>query len=373
MEPVLDESPLGAWHRAHGARMGAFAGWAMPLEYEGTGSLAEHAAVRSGSGVFDVSHLGTLTVQGAAGGALLNDLLTNDLLAVSPGRAQYTLLLNEQGGIVDDLLAYRVRPDLITVVPNAANNAAVAEVLREHAQRPGYRSQVTITDDQRSIAVLAVQGPGSGEILARLGLPVDLPYLGCVEVPHPAGPLALARSGYTGERGFEILVPVAQALALWQAVVTAGALPVGLIARDILRTEMGYPLHGQDIGPDVTPGESGLDWAVARHKPHFRGRAALLAHEPRSTLLGLMAVDRGIARSGMAVLWEGKPIGHVTSGAFSPVLGRGIALARVATAGTGPAPDTTAPALGDEVVVSVRGRAVAFTVTRPPFVASRCR
>jgi aminomethyltransferase len=355
----LRRTPLDDLHRRAGARMGDFGGWDMPIEYP-TGVVAEHTAVRTDVGVFDVSHMGKLVARGPGAADALNAILANDLGRIGPGRAQYTLLCTEQGGVVDDLLAYLASPDEVVLVPNAANAGTVRDVIAGLLP-PG----VALADRQEQDGILAVQGPRSAEVLTGLGvLPADadLPYMGFLAGSFRGAPALACRSGYTGERGFEVVLEVEELPELWSAVVAAGAVPCGLGARDTLRTEMGYPLHGQDISPSITPVEAGLGWAIGWDKPQFPGRAALLrqrAEGPRRSLRGVRMEGRGIPRPGMAVSDErGARVGTTTSGTFSPTLRAGIALALVDAGIT----------VGSPVAVDIRGREVPARIVRTPFV-----
>ncbi|CAA9329187.1 MAG: Aminomethyltransferase (glycine cleavage system T protein) [uncultured Friedmanniella sp.] len=362
----LHRSPLHDRHLQAGAKFAAFGGWSMPLEYAGAGVLAEHHAVRSAVGLFDVSHLGKVRVAGPAAAAFLNRCLTADLDRIGPGQAQYTLICNDDGGVVDDLIAYLLSPDEVFLIPNAANTAQVVSMLRAVAP-----AGVEVVDQHTEHAVLAVQGPHSDEVLAGAGLPVGHGYMSFVVVEHAGTPLVVCRTGYTGERGYELVTPSAAAPAVWDAVRAAGEpyglQPAGLGARDTLRTEMGYPLHGQDLSPAITPLQARLGWAVGWKKPEFFGAAALRAEKeagPRRLLRGLKAVGRGIPRPGMVVRdADGSPAGLVTSGTFSPTLKTGIALALLD------------PSVADEdvVTVDVRQRREQFQVTRPPFVVPGVR
>lgn len=360
---ALRETPLYPAHIAAGARMAPFGHWLMPIEYP-TGTLAEHAAVRSEVGIFDVSHMGRLVVRGEGAVAALNALLANDLDRIGTGQAQYTLLCNDEGGVVDDLIVYRVGDDEVRIVPNAGNVAAVLQTLRTELP-----ATLEITDLQAAEAMIAVQGPGSGTLLSALGLPdeSELSYMSFTRSSYAGHPVVVCRTGYTGEHGFEVLVPVVVAVELWAALAQR-ATPCGLGARDTLRTEMGYPLHGQDISPRITPVEAGLSWAVGWNKPSFAGRDALVAQRaagrPRA-LRGLLLSGRGVPRPGMAVATpaadgQTRVVGTVTSGTFSPTLRTGIALALVE-------PDL---GFGTKLVVGIRNRDVAAEVVRTPFVDS---
>ncbi|RIJ70669.1 glycine cleavage system aminomethyltransferase GcvT [Nakamurella silvestris] len=366
--PDLLTSPLHEAHVALGATMAEFGGWEMPISYAGSGVVSEHQAVRQAVGIFDVSHLGKALVSGPGAADFVNSTLTNDLVRIAPGQAQYTLCCNDNGGVIDDLIAYLVGPDEVFLVPNAANTAAV--VARLQAAAP---AGVEVRNQHREFGVIAVQGPRSEALLTAVGLPTDLDYMAWRDGTFQGLPVRVCRTGYTGEYGFELLPAWDVARPLWDALLAAGAehgaKPAGLGARDTLRTEMGYPLHGQDLSEEITPVQAKSGWAVGWSKPAFWGREALLAERTDGaarTLVGLDAIDRGIPRAHQQVLdAEGAVIGEVTSGTHSPTLGHGIALALINTA--------SAPALGDEVVVDVRGRKLRMTVVKPPFVESHVR
>ncbi|MEV1290403.1 glycine cleavage system aminomethyltransferase GcvT [Micromonospora sp. NPDC049679] len=360
----LRRSPLHERHAALGAKFAAFGGWDMPLEYAGGGVIKEHTAVREAVGVFDVSHLGKARVTGAGAVEFVNSCLTNDLERIEAGKAQYTLCCDETGGVLDDVIAYRYADDHVFLIPNAANTAEV--VRRLQAAAP---PSVTVTNEHEGYAVLAVQGPRSAAVLAALGLPTDHAYMSFAEAELAGAgvPLVVCRTGYTGEHGYELVVPAAHAVAVWDALLAAGEpegiRACGLAARDTLRTEMGYPLHGQDLSLQISPVQARLGWAVGWGKPAFWGREALLAEKaagPRRTLWGLAAIDRGIPRCHMAVYAGDAVVGEVTSGTFSPTRKAGIALALLDTAsGLGE---------GSTVEVDVRGRRSAMRVVKPPFV-----
>jgi aminomethyltransferase len=359
----LIPSPLDDRHVALGATMGEFGGWSMPISYP-AGTVAEHLAVRSAVGVFDVSHLGKLTIAGPGAAAFVDRCFTADLGKIEPGHAQYTLCCTDTGGVVDDIIVYLVGPDEVLAVPNAANAARVAELLRAAAP-----AGVTVTDRHRELAVLAVQGPASAEVVTAALPAIDigsLTYMAFQDCPETG--IRVCRTGYTGEQGYELLVPAAEAGAIWDAVVADGSAPCGLAARDTLRTEMGYPLHGQDLSVDITPVQAGSGWAVGWSKPEFWGRDALLAEKaagPARRLRGLLATGRGVPRPGMDVLRDGAKVGVTTSGTFSPSLKTGIALALVESA--------AGVALDDAVSVDVRGRALECVVVKPPFVVSHVK
>ena len=363
---ALLNSPLHQRHVAAGAKFAPFSGWSMPLEYAGAGVLAEHAAVRNAVGIFDVSHLGKATVTGPGAADFVNRCLTADLGKIGPGQAQYTLLCYSDGGVVDDMIAYLKSPDEVFLIPNAANCARVVALLAEAAP-----DGVSVTNQHRDFAVLAVQGTLSDEVVSGAGFPAGHDYMTFVSVDDRRTPVTVCRTGYTGERGYELVVPVSAAAAVWDAVLAAGEpyglQPAGLGARDTLRTEMGYPLHGQDISPAITPVQARLGWAVGWKKQSFFGADALRAEKeagPRRLLRGLRAAGRAIPRPGMAVrLPDGRDVGTVTSGTFSPTLKIGIALALI-----------EAGLQDDDVVtVDIRSRQEPFVITKPPFVTPGVR
>jgi aminomethyltransferase len=363
---ALLRTPLFERHVEAGAKLASFGGWEMPIEYAAGGVLAEHRAVREAVGVFDVSHLGKARVSGPGAAAFVNATLSNDLGRISPGRAQYTLCCDESGGVVDDLIAYLYGDEDVFLVPNAANTAEVVRRLVAAAP-PG----LTVTGLHDSYGVLAVQGPRSADVLGALGLPADGGYMSFRDAEWKGRPVIVCRSGYTGERGFEVLPRWADAVELWEALIAAaaavGGRACGLGARDTLRTEMGYPLHGQDLSLSISPVQARSGWAVGWDKDAFWGRDALLAERAagaRRLLWGLKATDRGIPRPHMRVLdGAGADVGEVTSGTFSPTLRVGIGLALLGRS----------VSEGDVVSVDVRGRPSAMTVVRPPFVPSSPR
>ncbi|MEV6253902.1 glycine cleavage system aminomethyltransferase GcvT [Nocardia sp. NPDC051911] len=359
-ETNLLQGPIHAVHVELGATFAPFGGWEMPVSYAGT--VTEHQAVRTTVGLFDVSHLGKATVRGQGAAAFVNSALTNDLGRIRAGKAQYTLCCAPDGGVIDDLIAYYVGDEEIFLVPNAANTAAVVAELSKVAPEG-----VTVTDEHRDYAVFAVQGPRSGEVLSALGLPTDLEYMAYADAEWDGRPVRVCRTGYTGEHGYELLPRWADAESLFRALVervrAAAGQVAGLGARDTLRTEMGYPLHGHELSLDISPVQARCGWAVGWQKPEFWGKAALEQEKSagsRRILLGLKALDRGVLRQGQTVLRDGEPVGETTSGTFSPTLKVGIALALLDTAAD------IQP--GAEVEVDVRGRRVRCEIVRPPFV-----
>ena len=357
-EPDTRHGPLEELHRSLGAKLGPFGGWLMPIEYRGV--LSEHRAVRERVGLFDLSHLGKVDVVGAEAFGALQGLLTNDLGMVDVGRAQYHHLLNERGGVEEDLFVYRLAAERWFLVPNAANNDKVVAAVRSAG------AEVV---DHDGWCFLGVQGPRSHAVVSKLWrTAVELPFRGVRVVDWHGTDVVLARTGYTGERGFELFADPAIATELWDAIVTAGRPfdlePCGLGARDLLRLEMGYPLYGQDLGPDRTTLEAGLGWAVSFDKGPFVGRDALERQREEglpSLLRGLATADRRhIPRSHQPVLTDGRTVGEVTSGTFSPLLGHGIALAYLSPA--------DAFELGAAVEIDIRGRKAPATVVATPFV-----
>jgi len=361
----LRQSPLHDRHVALGAKLAEFGGWEMPIQY--TGVVEEHLAVRNAVGVFDVSHLGNVDVRGRGAKDFVNACLTNDLDRIGPGRAQYTLCCDDAaGGVVDDLIVYFGADDDLHLVPNAANTPEVVRRLQAFAP-----DGVEIVDRHTDFAILAVQGQRSPEVLAALGIEAGMDYMAFSRLEWKGTPLIVCRTGYTGEHGYELIVPSDDATALWDALMEAissyDGKPCGLGARDTLRTEMGYPLHGQDLSLEITPVQARCGWAVGWDKPAFWGREALVAERSegaRRLLWGLLVADRGIPRSHMVVNdSDGRALGEVTSGTFSPTLKAGIGLALL----------DRGVSEGDEVALDVRGRASVARVVKPPFVPSHVR
>jgi aminomethyltransferase len=365
-ETPLLQSPLHDRHVALGAKFAEFGGWSMPLEYP-SGVVKEHTTVRESVGIFDVSHLGKLMVTGPGAAAYVNSTLSNDLGRIGPGKAQYTLCCDpETGGIVDDMIAYLDDDEHVLLVPNAANSAEIARRLTEQAP-----DGVKVLDHHRQYAVLAVQGRRCDEVLQAVGLPTGHEYMSFAEADFEDTGVVVCRTGYTGERGYELIARNEVAGALWDRLLAAGEpfamLPAGLGARDTLRTEMGYPLHGQDITIDVTPNQARLGWAVGWSKDAFWGRDALLKEKeegPQRRLRGLVALERGIPRPGMTVsLAPDVPLCEITSGTFSPTLRKGIGMALVPTFVD---PDA-------ELGVQIRTRREIFASAKLPFVDTSVR
>ena len=355
-EETLHHAALEDAHRALGAKLVPFGGWLMPLAYP-DGTLAEHRACRSDAVVFDVSHLGTVRIEGSDGLSLLQRELTNDLRKIGPGRAQYTHLLDaDDGSVLDDIIVWWRGEGQFDVMPNASNTERVLDAL-------GGRD---VTAER---VVLAVQGPNARERLATVSPDAAAVGRFAVSSFSFAGVEGtVAGTGYTGEDGVECAVPVAVAGTLWQALLDAGITPAGLGARDTLRLEAGLPLHGHELGPGITPLQAGLSWVVGWDKGDFRGRAAL-EREQRAgiarRLRGLVAEGRQPPREG-AEVWRGDArVGEVTSGNFSPVLGRGIALAFLATAAD--------VGEDEELRIELRGRMLEARPAALPFVGAKKR
>lgn len=358
----LRHTPLEAEHERLGAKLGPFAGWNMPIEYEG--ALAEHKAVRERVGLFDLTHLGKVEVRGPGAIGLLQHMVTNDLRKAAEGEALYNLVLNDGGGVIEDLIVYRIGPERFFVVPNASNAPRVLRMLEEE----------TATDRVHLIyhqdwCFLAVQGPESVHVVTTLFPDAGaLGFMQCLETEYRRRPMIVTRSGYTGEVGFELFTYEDVALPLWNQLTSAmepyGGMACGLAARDVLRLEMGYPLYGQDLFESGTALEAGLGWAVSFDKGAFRGREALLEQKAAglpSRLRGLkMEERRHIPRAHYPVFSADRVIGEVTSGTFSPMLQSGIGLAYIWP--------PEAAALGDVVEVDIRGRRGRATVVDPPFV-----
>jgi len=341
---TLLQTPLHERHLAAGARLVPFAGWEMPVQYEGV--IAEHRAVRRDCGVFDVSHMGELHVEGPKAREFLHGVLSNDLERLADADAQYSLLTNERGGIVDDLIVYRVDPGHFLVVCNASNREPVYAWLKDREIRGS-----DVRDASDDYALLAVQGPRAIE---RLGLPEAKPFthamgsVGGVEV-------MIARTGYTGEDGCELMCAAEDAVELWDSVVEAGAVPCGLGARDTLRLEVCYPLHGNDITPETDAISAGLGWTCALDKD-FTGAEELRrikAVGPARKLVAFVMEEKAVPRNGMAIAGGG----DVTSGTHSPMLDRGIGMGYVPAGSAAP---------GTELAIDVRGKVRRATVVSKP-------
>ena len=346
--------------------MADFGGWLMPIEYPGAGVLAEHAAVRERVGLFDVSHLGKAHVAGVGALEFLNSQFTNDLNRITDSKAQYTLYCTPEGGVIDDLIVYRNSAEDFFLIPNASNTTDVVAALQASAP-----AGISISNLHTSYAVLALQGPQAHEVMQSLGVNPVMDYMSFAHVSIAGCDVILCRTGYTGEHGYEIVPSWKDAEKVWDALVTAitplGGLVCGLGARDTLRTEMGYPLHGHELTLEITPVQAAATWAIGWDKNGFSGIDALREEKsagihPR--IRALVSQDRGIPRAGMQVKNSaGESIGIVTSGTFSPTLKKGIALALI----------SHSIKLGDQVVIDVRGRDCLAEVSKLPLVNSNVR
>jgi aminomethyltransferase len=364
--PDSRSTPLFDRHVALGASFTDFGGWQMPVRY--TSDLAEHHAVRTAAGLFDISHMAEFWVRGAGAAAFLDHVLAGRLSAMAVGKAKYSLVLADDGGIVDDVIVYRTGEEDFLVIANAGNRDAVAAAFSSASASAGAQRPI-VEDVTDQAALVAVQGPRAQEILAATpglditGVPLaELGYYAWTEGVFGGAPVTIARTGYTGEDGFELLVPNAQAVALWDALLDAGApfglVPAGLAARDTLRLEAGMPLYGHELGRHIRPAQAGLGRVVA-DKDDFVGKAALADPAPDArVLVGLVSEGRRAGRAGYAVLSGDTVVGEVTSGALSPTLGHPVALAYV---------DPAVSAAGTELQLDVRGTRIPATVTAPPF------
>lgn len=346
--------------------MADFGGWLMPIEYPGAGVLAEHAAVRENVGLFDVSHLGKARVTGEGALDFLNTQFTNDLNRIVDGKAQYTLFCTPQGGVIDDLIVYRNSASDLFLIPNAANTTEVVNTLQKNAP-----AGISITNLHNDFAVLALQGPKARQVMASLGLNPEMEYMAFTHAFIAGCEVILCRTGYTGEHGYEIVPHVSDASRVWEEINEAmsplGGLNCGLGARDTLRTEMGYPLHGHELSLEITPVQASAGWAIGWKKPEFIGHLALRSQKDSGhvrTLQALTVIERGIPRAGMAVLnLQGAQIGEITSGTFSPTLKVGIALALI----------EPGYEIGANVAIDIRGKSCAANITALPFVPSHVR
>jgi aminomethyltransferase len=356
----MNRTPLYAAHRRASAKMVEFAGWEMPVQY--TGVIEEHQAVRRHAGLFDVSHMGEIEVRGEGALDLCQRISANDVGRMSTFQAQYNLLLNERGGVVDDVIFYRLQTNVFFICVNAANSAKDYRWISEHAD-----AKVEVENVSSKYAQLALQGPLAAKILQTLTV-VDLReikgfYFAFVDVGSIR--CLLARTGYTGEDGFELYCDAADAERLWSALLEAGSpqglVPAGLGARDTLRLEKAYPLYGHELDDSTTPLEAGLAWVTKFSKPSFIGREVLLAQKAegiKRKLVGLELIGPGIARSGYQLLKDGRSIGQVTSGTKSPSLEKAIALGYVAS---------EEAHTGNIVEVEIRGRRVQAKLVSIPF------
>lgn len=378
------DTPLRAEHEALGASFTDFGGWMMPVRYGS--DLAEHHAVRTAAGLFDISHMGEILVTGERAGAFLDFALAGRLSALAVGKAKYTMILAEDGGIIDDLIVYRLADDRFLVVANAGNRDAVADALQARVQQFDFRDTraqvsdggsfafvvgkpgVAVEDMSDLHALLAVQGPAAQAILeATPGIAeLDTPwgeqrYYAWASARFDGAPLLIARTGYTGEDGFELMIPVSRAAALWRALLAAGEphglVPAGLAARDTLRLEAGMPLYGHELSRDVVPAQAGLGRVIPADKTGFIGEAAKEPRPEAPVLVGLTTEGRRAGRAGYPVYRGDERVGELTSGALSPTLGHPIAMAYVR-------PDA---ASATDLTIDVRGTRIPAAVAALPF------
>jgi aminomethyltransferase len=366
----LKTTPLTPWHREHGGKMVAFAGFEMPVQYEGV--LAEHLCVRERVGLFDITHMGEIFVSGPEAADWLDGLATNRVAGAKVGKVVYTAMCRADGGVLDDMLVYRLDAAEWLIVCNAANHSKIVSWLQANLPTAG----VELNDQSDQVAMIAVQGPDSRKLVQRLaGLAGETEKLAALDFytaftrEGPSGRWIVSRTGYTGEHGYELYLPHGDALPVWEELLGRGSdlgvAPIGLAARDTLRFEVCYCLYGHELAEDISPLEAGIGWAVKLKKADFVGRTALLEQKragiPRR-IVCLEMVGRGIARQGARVLCAGQEVGKVTSGTFSPTLKKPLAMALV-----------DASAAKDELVVDVRGRDIACRRVAFPFLAARTK
>ena len=366
----LKTTPLTSWHSEHGAKMVPFAGFEMPVQYEGV--LAEHACVREKVGLFDITHMGEIFVTGSGAEAWIDSLATNRVSGVANGKIVYTAMCRQDGGVLDDMLVYRLDDAEWMIVCNASNHEKISDWLQQHLPQQG----VDLDDRSDQVAMIAVQGPDSRELLCRLealaGRAADVEALDFYTSFTHAGPQGrwiVSRTGYTGEHGYELYLPNDDAVPVWEELVTRGAdlgaAPIGLAARDTLRFEVCYCLYGHELEEDITPLEAGIGWAVKLKKNDFTGREALVTQKSEGVprrIICLEITGRGIARQGSRVLCDGRDVGVVTSGTFSPTLKKPLAMALV-----------DASVSDGELAVDVRGRSLGCRVVSFPFLSARTK
>lgn len=354
---MSNKTPLYTLHQQANAHMVDFFGWQMPLHYGS--QMAEHHCVRQDAGVFDVSHMTIVDLLGAGGRQFLRHLLANDVDCLAhPGRALYSCMLNHQGGVIDDLIVYFIAPDHYRLVLNAATRDKDLTWLQQQTNGLSVGLQ-----ERSELTMLAVQGPNAIEKTCSVLSPEHMDAAATLQPFELSSEhnFFIARTGYTGEDGFEMIVPAEQATTLWQRLIDAGVMPCGLAARDTLRLEAGLLLYGQDMDETTTPYESGLGWTVAMEPADrdFIGKAALQLQKEKGVtrqLVGLILEEKGVMRSGQAVKVSSGEVGVITSGTFSPTLGRSIALARVSVT------------IGETCDVNIRGKYLTARVVKPRFV-----
>lgn len=370
-ETNLKKTPLTNWHASHGARMVEFAGYEMPVQYEGV--LAEHAIVREKVGLFDITHMGEIFITGPAARGWISSLITNSLKNSEPGKIVYNAMCREDGGVLDDMLVYCLEEERWLIVCNASNHGKIVSWLEKNLPADG----VTMDDQTDNIAMIAVQGPDARVLLGRLetlGGSADqidaLDFYTAFTHEGPGGEWLVSRTGYTGEHGYEIYLPYADAVACWEELLARGedlgVAPIGLAARDTLRFEVCYCLYGHELGEEITPLEAGINWAVKmKKKGGFVGRDALLAQRENGVPRQLVCLEldgKGIARQDARILVDGNDVGYVTSGTFSPTLKKALALALV---------EKELPE--GELAVDVRGRHIPCHIVAFPFLSARTK
>ena len=359
----MKQTPLIAQHRNAGAKLVDFAGWEMPIQYSGV--IDEYQTVRQKAGLFDVSHMGRLMVSGAGGLEFLQSVTTNDVGRLAVGQAQYSMVCNDQGGIKDDIFVYRLKSMDYLLCVNASNREKIHTWLQGHARA----TTVVLEDHSDRMAQIALQGPLSRDIVVALGGTAvsALKLHHTCEVTLASIPTLVARTGYTGELGYELYAAADRIGSLWERILEQGAAqgvkPAGLGARDLLRLEMGYLLYGNDIGEETTPIEAGVEWTVSMDKGEFLGRASLVTQEqcgPMRRLVGFELLEKAVPRHGFKILESvsSRVIGEVSSGNLSPILQKGIGLGYVPAAKS---------AAGTPIMIDIRGKAVPAQVVKTPF------
>ena len=356
-EPLL-QSPLNSIHLSNGAKFAEFGGWNMPLVYS-EGTLEEHRTCRTACSIFDVSHLGTLKVSGSDALMAIQSTFTNDLNRIAPGRAQYSHLLNDSGGVIDDVIIWWLEDSLFHIMPNASNTRRVSEALDCSSGDFKY------SDITRERSVIAIQGPKSREILAKTSVDLAaIPRFHVKQIEYKSSILTAAGTGYTGEDGLEISIPLAVAGALWEELIGYGAKPAGLGARDTLRLEAGLPLHGNELSPTITSAQANMKWVVATTKENFLGKQAVMEEIKNGVsrkLFGLQTEGRRPPRTGQLIVKDGKLLGEVTSGNYSPSLECGIAIALL----------DPKVSLGEKVTIQGRRNEEEATIVKLPFYTAQ--
>jgi aminomethyltransferase len=358
----MNVTPLIDQHRAHHAKLVDFAGWEMPIQYASV--IAEYQTVRSKAGLFDVSHMGRISVTGPGSLSFLQRMTTNNVAKLAPGQAQYSMVCNDRGGIKDDIFVYRTGQTDYLLCVNASNREKIVSWMSEH-----QTEQCVVEDQTTALAQIAIQGPVSREILIDAGAKgiTDLKLHHSCEVQLAGIRCFAARTGYSGELGYELNVPAARAVDLWTLLLRKGTSnglkPAGLGARDLLRLEMGYLLYGNDIGEETTPIEAGAEWTVHFEKGDFVGSHALhqqAQHGPSRRLVAFELVEKGVPRHGFRIVdtASSQPIGEVTSGNLSPLLQKGIGLGYVPPAFAKP---------GTTIAIDIRGKIIQAVIVKPPF------